>query len=93
MVADSLIDYTDTFTDFDPVLSPVGPSNPWITDDQTFWLLNQPMQVSSSGSMEKLLLNHAVLTFCRVENPTENRVRKWKISLEDLVTDPQGKVE
>ena len=42
-VADSLIDYTDTFLEFDPVLCPVGPSNPWITDDQTYWLLNQPM--------------------------------------------------
>lgn len=42
-VADNLIDYTDTFFDFDPVLNSVGPSSPWITDDQTYWLLNQPM--------------------------------------------------
>ena len=42
-VADNLMDYTDTFLEFDPMLCVPGPSNPWITDDQTHWLLNQPM--------------------------------------------------
>ena len=42
-VADNLMDYTDTFLEFDPMLVVPGPSNPWITDDQTHWLLNQPM--------------------------------------------------
>merc|ERR1711935_400842 len=45
-----------------------GPSNPWITDDQTHWLLNQPI----------------------VDTPTEERVRKWELSLEDLALDPLG---
>lgn len=67
-VAEGLIDYTDTFLEFDPVLNPVGPSNPWISDDQTFWMLNQPI----------------------VDTPTEKRVRKWSISLEDLVVDSLG---
>ena len=43
IVAENLIDYTDTFLEFDPMLCQPGPSNPWITDDQTHWLLNQPM--------------------------------------------------
>ncbi len=43
VVADSLIEFIDMFTEFDPVLIPVCPSNPWITDDQTFWLHNQPL--------------------------------------------------
>ena len=42
-VAENLIDYTETFFEFDPMLVQPGPSNPWITDDQTHWLLNQPM--------------------------------------------------
>ena len=29
--------------------------------------------------------------FFRVDTPTEKRVRKWEISLEDLVVDPLGK--
>lgn len=67
-VLDSLIDYTETFVDFDPILCGVLPSNPWITDDQTYWIHNQPL----------------------VETPTEKRVRKWEISLDDLVIDPLG---
>jgi hypothetical protein len=67
-VLDNLIEYTETFVDFDPILFGVLPSNPWITDDQTYWLHNQPL----------------------VDTPTEKRVRKWEISLEDLVVDPLG---
>jgi len=68
IVAENLIDYTDTFLEFDPMLCQPGPSNPWITDDQTHWLLNQPI----------------------VDTPTEKRVRKWELSLEDLALDPLG---
>jgi len=67
-VAESLIDYTDTFAEYDPVLNPAIPSNPWVADDPSYWMLNQPL----------------------VEVPTEKRVRKWAISLEDLITDPLG---
>ena len=42
-VLESLIDYTDTFMDFDPILSTISPSNPWITDDPAYWLHNQPL--------------------------------------------------
>lgn len=72
-VAESLIDFTEDFYEFDAVLNPnsVGPSNPWITDDQSYWILNQNI----------------------VECPTEKRVRKWSMSLEDLIMDPQGVLE
>lgn len=43
LVAENLTEYTDVFFDFDAVLNSVGPSNPWIQDDQTYWILNQPM--------------------------------------------------
>ncbi len=43
-VVESLIDYTEDFYEFDSILNGnCVPSNPWITDDQTYWLLNQPM--------------------------------------------------
>lgn len=67
-VAENLQDYTDTFLEYDPMLCQPGPSNPWITDDQTYWELNKPI----------------------VDTPTEKRVRKWELSLEDLVQDPLG---
>eukprot|EP00096_Caligus_rogercresseyi_P002566 TRINITY_DN1474_c0_g1_i3.p1 TRINITY_DN1474_c0_g1~~TRINITY_DN1474_c0_g1_i3.p1 ORF type:complete len:505 (+),score=78.01 TRINITY_DN1474_c0_g1_i3:338-1852(+) len=43
VVAEGLLEYTEIFTEFDAFLSPVGPSNPWVTDDQTYWCLNQPI--------------------------------------------------
>lgn len=36
-VADSLMSYTDQFVEYDPLVSSVEPSNPWISDDTTFW--------------------------------------------------------
>ena len=43
-VVENLIEYTEKFMEFDAVFpSSVGPSNPWITDDQNYWILNQPM--------------------------------------------------
>ena len=35
----------DTFVDYDPILVGVGPSNPWMSDDATFWEINKPMWV------------------------------------------------
>ena len=44
-VVESLIEHTNKFYSFDGILdvNSVAPSNPWITDDQTYWMLNQPM--------------------------------------------------
>jgi regulator of G-protein signaling len=36
-VADSLMSYTEQFMVYDPLASTVEPSNPWISDDMTFW--------------------------------------------------------
>lgn len=36
-VADSLMTYTEQFMEYDPFVSGVEPSNPWISDDTTFW--------------------------------------------------------
>ncbi|XP_051502318.1 regulator of G-protein signaling 7 isoform X3 [Myxocyprinus asiaticus] len=38
-VAESLLSYTEQYSDYDPFLSTPDPSNPWISDDTTFWEL------------------------------------------------------
>ncbi|XP_011308718.1 regulator of G-protein signaling 11 isoform X2 [Fopius arisanus] len=63
--------YYETYTEYDPMVVPSQPSNPWITDDQSFWQLNSPL----------------------VEVPTEKRVRRWGISMEELMFDPTGLLE
>jgi len=68
VVSEGLLEYTDTFIDWDPLLVGVGPSNPWISDDQEYWSINKPIP----------------------EIPTEKRVRRWAISLEDIIMDALG---
>ncbi|XP_026298228.1 uncharacterized protein LOC725485 isoform X5 [Apis mellifera] len=60
--------YYETYVDYDPMFVQPQPSNPWITDDQTFWQLNSPL----------------------VEIPTEKRVKRWALSMEELMSDPTG---
>ncbi|XP_015672170.1 regulator of G-protein signaling 7 isoform X5 [Protobothrops mucrosquamatus] len=36
-VAESLLAYTEQYVDYDPFLLPPDPSNPWLSDDTTFW--------------------------------------------------------
>jgi hypothetical protein len=43
---DSLIQHCETYTEYDPFSSGAQPSNPWITEDQTFWELNSPLYVN-----------------------------------------------
>jgi len=68
VVAEGLLEYTDTFVDWDPLLVGVGPSNPWMTDDTSYWEINKAIP----------------------DVPTEKRVRRWAISLEDIIMDPLG---
>ncbi|XP_017146516.1 uncharacterized protein LOC108158553 isoform X3 [Drosophila miranda] len=65
---ESLVCYSETFSEYDFFLQPALPSNPWVTEDITFWQLNN--------------------TF--VDIPTEKRVKRWAISIEELVSDPTG---
>lgn len=32
-----LMSYTEQYLEYDPFVSPLEPSNPWIGDDTTFW--------------------------------------------------------
>ncbi|KAG8123538.1 hypothetical protein E2320_018916, partial [Naja naja] len=36
-VAESLLTYTEQYVEYDPFLQPPDPSNPWLSDDATFW--------------------------------------------------------
>lgn len=65
---DLLIQYFEVFSEYDPLMQPALPSNPWVSEDTTFWTLNSAI----------------------VDSPTEKRVKKWSISIEELVSDPTG---
>uniref|UniRef100_A0A182KDG4 Regulator of G-protein signaling 7 n=1 Tax=Anopheles christyi TaxID=43041 RepID=A0A182KDG4_9DIPT len=65
---ESLVVYYETFSEYDPMMQPPLPSNPWVTEDVSFWQLNGPV----------------------VEVPTEKRVKRWGISIEEVVSDPTG---
>ena len=43
VTSEQLIDYAEKFLEFDAILTPVSPSSPWVSDDQSYWLLNQSM--------------------------------------------------
>ncbi|XKL68419.1 hypothetical protein PGB90_003910 [Kerria lacca] len=65
---ESLVQFFDTYAEYDSMLIAPYPSNPWVTEDITFWQLNCSL----------------------VEVPTEKRVKRWSLSMEDLVSDPTG---
>ncbi|XP_025414340.1 regulator of G-protein signaling 11 isoform X2 [Sipha flava] len=65
---DGLVSFGETYHEYDPLLTGAQPSNPWVTDDATFWTFNCPM----------------------VEAITEKRIKRWALSMEDLVSDATG---
>ncbi|XP_062536820.1 regulator of G-protein signaling 11-like isoform X2 [Armigeres subalbatus] len=65
---ESLVSYFETFSEYDPMMQPPLPSNPWVTEDVSFWQMNNPL----------------------VDVPTEKRVKRWGISIEEVVSDPTG---
>ncbi|XP_063983628.1 uncharacterized protein LOC135165834 isoform X2 [Diachasmimorpha longicaudata] len=68
---ENLKTHYETYTEYDPLIVPPQPSNPWMTDDQSFWQLNSPL----------------------VDVPTEKRVKRWGLSMEELMFDPTGLLE
>ena len=45
ITSEQLIDFAEKFLEFDAILTPVTPSTPWVSDDQSYWILNQDMWV------------------------------------------------
>ncbi|KAM5130045.1 regulator of G-protein signaling 6 isoform 2-T3 [Mantella aurantiaca] len=66
-VADSFIAFSEQYTEYDPFLTPPEPSNPWISDDSTFWDLEMSKE------------------------PTQQRVKRWGFSLDEVLKDPVGR--
>lgn len=52
----SFIAYSEQYTEYDPFLTPADPSNPWISDDSTFWDLEIRYSVQSSTSQQKRIM-------------------------------------
>ncbi|XP_032882701.1 regulator of G-protein signaling 6 isoform X2 [Amblyraja radiata] len=66
-VAESLVSSTEQYLDYDPLLTPQDPPNPWISDDSTFW----DMEAS--------------------KEPSQQRVRRWGFSFDEVLKDPAGR--
>ncbi|CAH1995643.1 unnamed protein product [Acanthoscelides obtectus] len=63
---ESMMQHVEIYTEYDPLITPTQPSNPWVSEDLAYWQLN------------------------RVDAPTEKRVKRWALSMEELVSDPTG---
>ncbi|XP_077979569.1 regulator of G-protein signaling 7-like [Glandiceps talaboti] len=66
-----LIHRCEQYAEHDPIIAGAQPSNPWVTDDTTMWVLNTVL----------------------VDIPTERRVKRWSISLKELLCDATGRHE
>jgi len=66
--AETILAYCDVMSEYDAFLVPPNPSNPWVSDEDELWQLNEDS----------------------VEFPTERRVRRWALSLTELLSDPLG---
>uniref|UniRef100_T1IIJ8 RGS domain-containing protein n=1 Tax=Strigamia maritima TaxID=126957 RepID=T1IIJ8_STRMM len=65
---ESLIHRCEIYAEYDPFISGVQPSNPWVSDDISLWVLNDDI----------------------VDYPTEKRIKRWGLSLHELLNDATG---
>lgn len=43
LALENMLQYTDTYSEYDYLITNTQPSNPWVSEDTTFWQLNNPM--------------------------------------------------
>ncbi|KAM3871133.1 regulator of G-protein signaling 6-like isoform 5-T5 [Diretmus argenteus] len=99
-VADSLMGYTEQFVEYDPFVSASDPSNPWISDDTSFWDLEASRDPSQQRvkkwgfSLEEALKDPAgrdqFLKFLESEFSSEN-LRFW-LEVQELKRRPLQEV-
>ncbi|KAK2499073.1 hypothetical protein MC885_009073 [Smutsia gigantea] len=95
-VAESLIAYTEQYVEYDPLITPAEPSNPWISDDIALWdieMSKEPSQqrVKKWGfSFDEILKDQVgqdqFLRFLESEFSSEN-LRFW-LAVQDLKKQP-----
>ncbi|XP_026967475.1 regulator of G-protein signaling 6 isoform X2 [Sagmatias obliquidens] len=95
-VAESLIAYTEQYVEYDPLVTPAEPSNPWISDDIALWdieMSKEPSQhrVKRWGfSFDEILKDQVgrdqFLRFLESEFSSEN-LRFW-LAVQDLKKQP-----
>ncbi|XP_069773200.1 regulator of G-protein signaling 6 isoform X4 [Narcine bancroftii] len=95
-VAESLVSYTEQYLEYDPLLTPQDPPNPWISDDSTFWDMESSKEPSQQRvkrwgfSFNEMLKDPAgreqFLKFLESEFSSEN-LRFW-LAAEDLKKRP-----
>ncbi|XP_048455895.1 regulator of G-protein signaling 6-like isoform X2 [Rhincodon typus] len=55
-VAESLVSYAEQYLEYDPLLTPQDPPNPWISDDSTFWDMEARFWVAAEDLKKRPLV-------------------------------------
>ncbi|VEN62207.1 unnamed protein product, partial [Callosobruchus maculatus] len=42
---ESMMQHVEIYTEYDPLITPTQPSNPWVSEDLAYWQLNSPLEV------------------------------------------------
>lgn len=95
-VAESLIAYTEQYVEYDPLITPAEPSNPWISDDIALWDIEMSKEPSQQRvkrwgfSFDEILKDQVgrdqFLRFLESEFSSEN-LRFW-LAVQDLKKQP-----
>ncbi|XP_037359530.2 regulator of G-protein signaling 6 isoform X2 [Talpa occidentalis] len=95
-VAESLITYTEQYVEYDPLITPAEPSNPWISDDVALWDIEMSKEPSQQRvkrwgfSFDEILKDQVgrdqFLRFLESEFSSEN-LRFW-LAVQDLKKQP-----